>query len=462
MADDNTASSHRWLILAAVGLGVSVGPLDTSVNIAFPAIADAFAIPVKDIQWVVICYVLTYASLLLGFGRLGDFAGHRRIFVFGLLVGIAGFIACSLADDLTTLFIARSLQGVGAALVLGTGPALATLSFPESERAKIIGIYTMLFAASAASGPLIGGALVATWGWSAVFWFRIPISILALTLVALWVRPPAVRERARFDLQGAVAVALAAASVLYAINRWQHLGLSPVTFAALAVGLLSVGYLVVQQRGSEAPLIPFEALKRPPFLFSNVAHALAQMASFSVLLVGPFYIVSYLNLGALVGGLMLAVSPIGSALAAPIGARLVATWGANRVGLLGLAFTSLGLGGAAWSVGPGGVGSVALCFFLQGIGLGLFQVANMDYVMGSLPRTSQGVAGSLTMLMRTIGVVTAAGGWALLYEYFKRTSDASDPLVDAFRGTFVAAGLVALIGFALIALSSWHQRRLSR
>src|SRR5262249_36027497 len=183
-----------------VSLGVAVGPLDTAVNIAFPAITAAFAIPITTIQWVVICYVLTYSSLLLGCGRLGDVIGHKRVFLLGLGWSAISLYLCGRAPTFGWFLLFRSMQGLGTALVLSCAPALVTLAFPEAERGKALGVYPMLSALASTCGPLLGGQLVALWGWSAVFYCRVPIALLGAVLTVCWVRQPVVvMPGQRFD-----------------------------------------------------------------------------------------------------------------------------------------------------------------------------------------------------------------------------------------------------------------------
>ena len=107
---------RRWLPVGIVSLGVAAGPLDTAVNIAFPAMTTAFGIPITAIQWVVICYVLTYASLLLGCGRLGDVIGHRRVFLLGLYWSAGSLVLCTWAQTFDWFLVCRGLQGIGKAL----------------------------------------------------------------------------------------------------------------------------------------------------------------------------------------------------------------------------------------------------------------------------------------------------------------------------------------------------------
>ena len=128
-----------------VGLGTLVVPFDSAVNVAFPHIVRAFGLSIPAIQWIVIAYTLTYAALTLVFGRVSDIIGYRRVFQLGNLTGAAAFIACAAAQSYGWLLVARALQGVGAALALSCGPALATSLYPESQRTRVLGLYTMMF-----------------------------------------------------------------------------------------------------------------------------------------------------------------------------------------------------------------------------------------------------------------------------------------------------------------------------
>src|SRR6266700_2856829 len=173
-------TARQGLRLLLVGLGTSVVPLDTAVNIGFPAITGSFSLPIQMIQWVVICYVLTYASLMLAFGRVGDIFSHGRVFRIGLLWSSAAYLLCAVAPSYGWLLFCRFLQGIGASLIVSCAPALVIGLFPESKRSRAVGVFTLMYAVGSAAGPLLGGVLVEIWGWPAVFWFRAPIAMTAL------------------------------------------------------------------------------------------------------------------------------------------------------------------------------------------------------------------------------------------------------------------------------------------
>src|SRR5580704_17006445 len=129
---------HPALGLAIVGLGASLAPLDIAVNVALPAITAHFGLALGDVQWLVICYVLVYGSLMLVCGKLGDLFGHRLIFRIGLVVSAIGCAACAAAPDWPLFLWARASQGIGTALALSCTPALATSLFPESARTRAL------------------------------------------------------------------------------------------------------------------------------------------------------------------------------------------------------------------------------------------------------------------------------------------------------------------------------------
>jgi len=168
-----------------IGLGVSLVPLDFSVNVAFPAITNAFLLPTQSIRWIPFSYVLTYGLLVIGFGALGDRLGHVHIFRAGLVLAIFALSMCALAPNYHLLIAARILQGISAAIVLSCAPAMVTFLYAESKRTKALSIYGSMTAVAGVIAPLIGGFLIAWVDWPGVFWFRVPIAILSLLLLQI-------------------------------------------------------------------------------------------------------------------------------------------------------------------------------------------------------------------------------------------------------------------------------------
>jgi EmrB/QacA subfamily drug resistance transporter len=458
-----------WLTLSIVGLGVAIGPLDTAVNIAFPAITVAFGIPVPTMQWVVICYVLPYASLLLGCGRVGDIIGHKRVFLLGLGWSAVSLLLCGWAPTFGWFLLFRGCQGVGSALVLSCAPALATLAFAEAERSTVLGIYTMLSAVASTLGPLVGGPLVALWGWSAVYYFRVPLALLAAVLTAWLVQQPiVVLPSRRLDSLGAVTLTAAIAGLLLLLNRGNHLGWLSLPMLLLCGGACGcLGFFVYHEARCVEPLLDLRLFRHAAFAIANLAHVLVNVASFTIMLLVPYYLLTYFRTSAATGGLLLAMSPLGMTLASPLGGRLLHRVSAYRLSLYGLALATGGLLGIGQWQPHTATLLVAGLLLLQGFGQGLFQVANMDFVLGGMLRHQQGVAGSLTMLTRTIGVVAGAtlgsGIFGLLQpRYTVRFQAAgvsggdlsSQAFILAFQGAFWCATVVAAVACVLM----WSSR----
>lgn len=453
-------SEGRRLSLVLIGLGTATAPLDTALNVAFPAITHAFALKLPEIQWLVVTYVLTYAVLLLAMGRIGDLAGHRTIFRIGLAWSAAALALCALAPSYPVLLAARVAQGIGTALVLACGPALLTGLYPEGERAHALGIYTMMFSLAAAVGPILGGALVARWGWPAVFWFRAPLALTALLLEPRRPQTPAARfDPAAFDFVGAALLALALAGMLLAIGRLGSLAVgdpaAPLLFAGATAAFLA---FIRNERRRPQPLIDLSVFSTTRgFATLNLGSTLVNGAGFAVLLLAPYYLTRIAELPDTQTGLILAVSGLGVVAGSPLAVRLRRRLGPRAVTALGALANALGLALVAliddWRL-------FAFAFAVQGLGLGLFQVAYIDRVTAAIALSARGVAGSLALLTRTLGIVLGAAVLTLAYGEFQSAALAAgaDPraaFVWGFRLTFACAAMAA----AAVAAAEGIRRR---
>jgi MFS family permease len=451
----------QWLRLVLVGLGTSVVPLDSAVNIAFPDITGSFGLPLEMIQWVVICYVLTHAGLMLAFGRIGDIFGHGRVFRAGLLWAGVAFCCCAVAPSYEWLLFCRFLQGIGAALILSCAPALVTSLFREDQRARARAAFTMMFALGAAAGPLLGGMLVDRWGWPGVFWFRAPIALTPLVFLTGLAAPPRIGPREPVDLAGAALLAFAISAVLLALNQLQDFARHALPAAAFGVGgLAGLFSFVHRERRVTHPIVSLDLFRIGGFAAVNAASVLVSLTGFSVLLFAPYYLVRFTGLSLPIAGAVLAASFLGSIIASPLAGRMIERFPAHRILALGAILSGAGL----YLVGTWDVAAspavILTPLMLQGFGAGLFQVAYMDLVMGGLPPAQRGVAGSLAMLTRTLGIVTGASLLTLVFHALGAASAASgEDFLSAFHATFRLAGTLSIVtgtvAWALLSQRSW-------
>jgi MFS family permease len=456
-------TARQSLRLVLVGLGAAVVPLDTAVNIGFPAITRSFGLPIQMIQWVVICYVLTYASLMLAFGRIGDIFGHARVFRAGLAWSVAAFLLCAAAPSYGWLLFCRFLQGIGAGLVISVAPALVTGLFPEHRRSRAVAAFTMIFAIASAAGPLLGGVLVSIWGWPAVFWFRAPIALTALVFLEGLPRGGRQAAREPLDIAGAALLAVAIGSLLLSVDELPRLGRGNWLAVPLSgLALAAVWAFRRREARTAAPIVNLEFFRSLGFAAVNVASILVYLTSFSVLLFVPYYLVRFTELPLPWAGAVLAMSFAGSTVASPIAGRLIEHLPANTVALAGAVLGGAGLVAiGSWNgASNGGTPAILAALIAQGFGVGLFQVAYMDVVIATIPQRSRGVAGSVAMLTRTLGIVGGATLLTLMFHAVEaaalaRGAPPSAAFLTAFRTTLYAAGITsALTGIAVVAVGA--------
>ncbi len=255
-------------MLAGCCLAFFVVSLDaTIVNVALPTMQAELHASVSGRQWIIDSYTLVFASLLLLAGSTGDRIGRRRMFQAGLEVFALGSLACSLAPGLGTLVAFRMLEAVGAAMMQPN--ALSTITnviTDPRKRAHAFGVWAGVFGVAAASGPAIGGILVDTVGWRAIFWVNLPVAAIAFGLVTRHAPETRAARPRRADLPGQVLLILALGTLTYAIiegpaHGWRSAEITGLFAAALA-GLAA--FVAVERRRDE-PLLELRFFRSPPF-----------------------------------------------------------------------------------------------------------------------------------------------------------------------------------------------------
>jgi MFS family permease len=432
--------------LAIVGLGAALAPLDIAVNVALPAITAHFGLVLADVQWLVICYVLVYGSLMLVCGKLGDLVGHRLVFRVGLIVSAVGCAACAAAPNWPLFLWARAGQGIGTALALACGPALSTSLYPEGQRTRALAGFTAGQALASTVGPLLGGVLIELWGWSAVYWFRVPIALVALALSGLLPAPKP--DDRPFDALGAVLLACCTSALLLAlvlsqraVPGWQPLALT-------AVALVGVAVLIRHENRFDEPILRPALFADSAFVIPNLISALANLASFAILLLTPYYLVNVLGLSAVASGLMIALAFVGGTAGAPLAARLVPRIGQRPTAFVGVVIVGASLIAVGWTTPAMPLLLLAGLLLVEGSAYGLLVVAYTDIVTGTLARRDRGVAGALTLLTRTLGVVSGASVLSALQAHGAAGASGVDGFLAGYRFAFTVAGgglLVALL-----------------
>ena len=402
-------TARSYLGLLVLGLGTLVGPLDSSVNIAFPYITGAFGVPLEDIRWVIVSYVLTYSSLMLVFGKLGDLFGHRLILTAGLLVSAITFVLCATATEFGWLLAFRVAQGIGASLVLSCGPAIATSLFSRAIPKPCPRYLSDDVRHRWGSGTIDRRHDGRGLGLAGSLWFRVPISVLALLFVFILPKPsPATRRRTlRYVRRGPPRHCRFGTPADRDPTTARRRDTAP--FRNLGCADRERGMaLYAAVAKSKFARDPHAIFRDVPFAVFNLAGIAVNLTGFAILLLVPYYLSEVSGFSVGLGGFVLALSAIATMLASPAGGWLIGRFAANRMAFAGIALVGLSsIFVGLWDDTPR-IWAMSAPLILSGLGIGLFQVSYMSTVTGTLPVSERGVAGSLALLTRTIGVVCSA------------------------------------------------------
>jgi EmrB/QacA subfamily drug resistance transporter len=265
------AKARKW-ILAATILGSSMAFIDsTVVNVALPALQQSFHATVVDVQWVVESYGLLLGALILVGGAFGDLFGRRLIFLLGVGIFAAASAGCGIASGIHQLILARSIQGIGAALLVPGSLAIISASFDEKSRGQAIGTWSGFTAITTALGPVLGGWLIQHGSWRWVFFINVPIAV-AVAIISLWHIPENRRAgRSEIDWLGALVVTAGLGALVYGFIGSENLSWgNPRVAASLFAGCgLLAAFLLVEAK-VRSPMVPLMLFQSSTFTGANL------------------------------------------------------------------------------------------------------------------------------------------------------------------------------------------------
>lgn len=424
------------------------------VNIAFPAISADF--PNSDfgqLSWILNGYTVVFAAVLALAGRLADRYGHRRLFLIGLTIFTIASAACALAPSLWALVAARTVQGIGAALVTPTSLSLLLHAWPAERRASAVGTWASVGAVAAALGPPLGGLLVAA-GWQWVFLVNVPIGAATLVAAIRVLRESDIEQIGRPDLLGAAFLVLGVGSLAYALVEVPERGWgATIVIVALLTAASGMTAVVLRSRHHPVPALDLAVLRVPEF-----ALATAMMLAFScgfagMLLVNVLYLTSTWGWSAQAAGLGLAAGPIVVVVVARFANRIAARLGVGSVATLGALSFTVGALWWLWRLGPteNYAGGLLPGQLLTGLGVGLILPTLSSVVGSALPGPRWGSGSSLLNTARQVGSVL---GIALVVTVIgARMANAPTTFASIRSGwtLLAAAGASsAIVGLALV------------
>ncbi|MDQ6795334.1 MAG: DHA2 family efflux MFS transporter permease subunit [Chloroflexota bacterium] len=447
--------TRAWAALVVLCLGAFLVVLDTTiVNIAVPSIMSGLQSGLDQVLWVLNGYMLVYAALLITGGRLGDFYGPRRLLILGIMIFVAGSLACAVSQSVAQLIAARVVQGVGGALLTPQTLAFIPMIFPEGRRGAAIGIWSGSAGLAAAIGPSLGGFLVTSVGWRSIFLVNVPVGVLTL-VGALWLLPDHISgHRHRLDLGGIGLASAGLFAIVFGVVEGERFAwgtiFGPVTIPAiLLTGVAFLVAFVVWETRQPEPLMPLALFASRNFAIAASVIAVFQFVMLTFIVVMALYLQSVLRMTPLDAGLALVPMPLTVMLVGPVAGRLADRVDPRFVLMVGLLVAAGGLGLAAVVASPTATGaSFVLPLVVMGAGLGVGFALVMTMGMRGAGRLAGAAAGVLNTCRQVGGVMGAAAAVAVLQNRLAASLPGGTPGVSA---TASASGFVGALQWTLAA-----------
>ncbi|MBB3675777.1 MFS transporter [Modestobacter versicolor] len=414
---------RKWLPLVAICTGTFMLLIDvTIVNVALPDMATDLQTSFGQLQWVVDVYALALAALVLGAGSLADLYGRRKLYLIGLVLFAVASLASGLAPDAGLLIAARGLQGIGGAVMFATTIALINTSYEGRDRGTAFGIWGAVVGASAALGPILGGALTElSWRW--IFFVNLPVTVFAVVLTLTAVQEARQPGAPRPDVPGIALFSLGAGGLVFGLVRAAADGWGqPASWGPIAAGLLVLaGWVVVEARRSD-PMLDVGLFRSRSFTGIMLGALLLNAAAFASLIYMSLWLQSIGGLSPLQAGcVFIPLSALSFGVAAVAGRsltdrppRLVLGGGLLLVGAGGLLLALVGAD-STWRVLVPGLA-------VLGAGVGMANPTLASAALAAVPRERSGMASGAVNTFRQLGF---ALGVAVLGSVFTAQATAS-------------------------------------
>jgi EmrB/QacA subfamily drug resistance transporter len=461
------ARTNPWIVLVVLTLGFFMILLDmTIVNVAIPSMASASGglnATLDQILWVINAYVLVYAILLITAGRLGDLYGQRNLFAIGLFVFTVASALCGLSQDPNQLIAARTLQGIGGALLTPQTLAIITTLFPPERRGAAFGIWGAVAGLATVTGPTLGGAIITYIDWRWIFYINVPIGIAAF--IATFIVVPDLRpgRHHSWDVLGILVSTAGLFGIVFGLIEGERYSWGQVDSFGITIpeiigaGVVLLAVFIVREGFQREPLVPLSLFKERNFAVANWVSAAISFGMLSLFLPITIYMQSARGFSALYTGLTLAPMSFTSMLVAPIAGRLADKYGGKYILTAGISLFTVGMGTLAYVAGPNSTWSTF--FFpavISGWGMGMTFAPMITVAMRNI---SPQVAGAASGVLNTIRQLGAAIGSAVVGAILQNQLSTalhnqavahSSQLPAAFRDQFVAAfSSVASTGFQI-------------
>ncbi len=424
--------------------------LISAVNIALPAIEKSFDLNAVTLSWVITSFLLSTGMVLLPAGRWGDLTGVRRLFKWGVVLFTASTVLCAVAPSGLWLIVFRFLQGIGAALVSSTGPAILVAAFPPQYRGRVLGISVSAVYLGLAFGPFFGGILTQQLGWRSIFWISTLMGAIVIFITFCYLGtdselPPKTERKVK--LRGVFLYMLGLVALVYGSG---HIPGSKGWLLMGTGALFLVLFWLVESRSTKPVFNTRLFTRNRLFAFSNLAALINYSATFAIVFLLSLYLQKVQEFSPQKAGTILIAQPVMMALFSPLAGRLSDRFQPRYLASLGMSMCALALLVFAFFTTTTPVWLIVALLIWVGLGFAFFSSPNMNTIMGSVDKSRYGVASGTAATMRVIGQMVSMTIATIFFSWFFGKQGVDDVSVllflKAMKWSFLIFSGIAFAG----------------
>ncbi len=401
-------ATEKQIVLMSAILAGFITPFDGSaVNIALPTMGAEFHMNAISLSWVTTAYLLSSAMFLVPFGKIADIYGRKKVFLYGIAVFSLASLSMTMVGSAEMLIVGRVLQGLGSAMIFGTGIAMITSVYPPGERGKALGIYVTAVYIGLSTGPFLGGIMTQYLGWRSIFLVNVPIG-LATILLILWKLKGEWAEcrEDRFDLKGSMIYGAAVVSLMYGFSVLPDIkGVS-----LIITGIIGTIIFILYEMRIPSPVLDISLMtKNRVFALSNLSALINYSATYAVTFLLSLDLQYTKGFTPEHAGFILMAQPVFQAMVSPLAGKMSDSIEPRLIASAGMALTAIGLFFLIFLSETTSIWYMVAILVVLGIGFGLFSSPNTNVIMSSVDRRFYGVASGMNGTMRLLGQMFSMG-----------------------------------------------------
>lgn len=377
----------------------------SSINIALPSIGMEFNASAILLGWIPTTYLLALAVCLVPFGRIADIYGRKRVFTWGIILFTVSSFLATMSFSMDMLLLFRVLQGAGSAMIFGNLFAIIASIFPASERGKALGITITGAFLGLFLGPVLGGFLTEYFGWRSIFFFNVPLGVLAIIAVTRVEGEWAEASGQSFDMVGSIILGFSLVSVMYGLSVLPEIW----GFYLIMGGLIGLGLFYMVESRMESPVLDVKIFNNRNFTLHNVAAFISYCSAAPIVFTLSLYLQYIKGLDPQWAGVVLAVQPVMMTIFSPLAGKASDITEPRNVAALGMLLNTIGCGLFAFITSESSMIIIVIGLGLLGLGFASFSSPNTNAIMGSVESKLYGVASSTVSTMRVLGQMSGMG-----------------------------------------------------